>query len=172
MKTSRCLIIALSVALLPAFAHADLYQWTDDSGVVNYTDNPSSIPAKYKKRVSKQADIDNSTDNSDATATNGAPDSSAQNQMPPKTQKKTLYGGKEGTAWQVDFANAKAAVSSIEDEKSNLQERMTDKSISRIDYLLAQSSLKDANFRLSKAKDKLDALNTAADNANLPAEFR
>jgi hypothetical protein len=36
--------------LLATTASADIYRWEDESGVVHFTDDPSSIPAKYKGR--------------------------------------------------------------------------------------------------------------------------
>ena len=34
--------------LLASTASADIYRWEDESGVIHFTDDPSSIPAKYK----------------------------------------------------------------------------------------------------------------------------
>jgi hypothetical protein len=34
--------------LLGSTASADIYRWEDESGVIHFTDDPSSIPAKYK----------------------------------------------------------------------------------------------------------------------------
>ena len=34
--------------LLASTASADIYRWEDESGVIHFTDNPSSIPAKYR----------------------------------------------------------------------------------------------------------------------------
>ena len=41
-------ILALSTLLAPP-ASADIYRWEDESGVVHFTDDPSAIPAKYRK---------------------------------------------------------------------------------------------------------------------------
>jgi hypothetical protein len=40
-------ILAVS-ALLSTPAAADIYRWEDESGVIHFTDDPSSIPAKFK----------------------------------------------------------------------------------------------------------------------------
>jgi len=37
--------------LLFSAAHGQLYEWTDDSGSVNFSDNPGHVPAKYRGRV-------------------------------------------------------------------------------------------------------------------------
>jgi hypothetical protein len=36
--------------LFASTASADIYRWEDESGVIHFTDDPSSIPAKYKGR--------------------------------------------------------------------------------------------------------------------------
>jgi hypothetical protein len=42
----RKVLLALSVALVPAFVHADdMYRWTDDGGVVHYSNIARTVPA-------------------------------------------------------------------------------------------------------------------------------
>jgi hypothetical protein len=43
--------IALSLLALTAPALADVYRWEDEAGVLHFTDDPSSIPEKYRGRV-------------------------------------------------------------------------------------------------------------------------
>lgn len=43
--------IALIFLALTAPALADIYRWEDESGVLHFTDDPSSIPEKYRGRV-------------------------------------------------------------------------------------------------------------------------
>ncbi|HLO09522.1 MAG TPA: DUF4124 domain-containing protein, partial [Desulfobacteria bacterium] len=43
-------ILALSALLAPP-ASADIYRWEDESGVIHFTDDLSSIPAKYRKKA-------------------------------------------------------------------------------------------------------------------------
>jgi len=40
-------ILAFSALLVPPAA-ADIYRWEDESGVIHFTDDPSSIPEKFK----------------------------------------------------------------------------------------------------------------------------
>lgn len=46
--------IILSIALLSSLAHAEVYKWKDSSGV-HFTDNPLSVPEKYREKVYEQA---------------------------------------------------------------------------------------------------------------------
>jgi len=43
--------IALLFLALTSPALADIYRWEDESGVLHFTDDPSSIPEKYRGRV-------------------------------------------------------------------------------------------------------------------------
>ena len=43
-------ILAL-LLLFPAFSHADIYRWEDDAGTLNFTDDPSNIPAAYQGKA-------------------------------------------------------------------------------------------------------------------------
>ena len=42
-------MLALSPALAPP-AFADIHRWEDESGVIHFTDDPSSIPEKYRAK--------------------------------------------------------------------------------------------------------------------------
>jgi uncharacterized protein DUF4124 len=42
--------LAFSPLLAPP-ASADIYRWEDESGVIHFTDDPGSIPAKYRGKV-------------------------------------------------------------------------------------------------------------------------
>ncbi len=44
-----CLLLFLS----PAPARADIYQWEDSQGTIHFTDDATTIPAKYRKNASK-----------------------------------------------------------------------------------------------------------------------
>src|SRR5512139_3082604 len=43
--------IALLLLAPTAPALADIYRWEDEAGVLHFTDDPSSIPEKYRGRV-------------------------------------------------------------------------------------------------------------------------
>lgn len=43
-------ILVLCAPLVPP-ACADIYRWEDDAGVIHFTDNLSSVPAKYRKKA-------------------------------------------------------------------------------------------------------------------------
>lgn len=36
------------VAVFPGISHADILRWVDDDGVIHFTDDPSTIPARHR----------------------------------------------------------------------------------------------------------------------------
>lgn len=53
--------ITLSLVLLCLFissAECETYKWVDDKGVMSFSDNLSSVPPKYRKRIMKPIDTD------------------------------------------------------------------------------------------------------------------
>ena len=52
--------IALAFAIVVCsmtYANADTYTWTDDKGVVNFTDDSTRIPSKYSRKAKRSEDI-------------------------------------------------------------------------------------------------------------------
>ncbi|MDO9463120.1 MAG: DUF4124 domain-containing protein, partial [Deltaproteobacteria bacterium] len=43
-------VISVSVS----FAQGTIYKWTDEKGVVHYTDNPENVPSKFKDRAEQK----------------------------------------------------------------------------------------------------------------------
>jgi hypothetical protein len=39
------------------YANADTYTWTDDKGIVSFTDDPGLIPPRYREKAKKGEDI-------------------------------------------------------------------------------------------------------------------
>jgi len=50
--------VVLVLTLVSALSvNAETYTWTNDKGVVNFTDDPTMIPPKYKAKAKKSEDI-------------------------------------------------------------------------------------------------------------------
>ncbi|MCL2760951.1 MAG: DUF4124 domain-containing protein [Desulfuromonadales bacterium] len=81
------ILLALLI-LFPSVAYSNIYQWTDDNGVRNFTDNPDSIPAKYRQKATVQK-----IEESDTTF-------QSDNSGTVSDKKETLYGGKTVQAWR------------------------------------------------------------------------
>lgn len=60
----KLFLLMLLVTMLSATAFAETYKWEDKNGV-HFTDNPYSIPQKYRKKAIAEARGDITTDNPD-----------------------------------------------------------------------------------------------------------
>jgi len=49
-------IFILFLTAFAVFAHAEVYRWTDDDGVINFTDDYVQIPVHYRSRVIIESD--------------------------------------------------------------------------------------------------------------------
>ena len=49
----RTIILSLLMLCSAAVADAEIYKWTDDKGVVSYTDDFTKIPPKYRRKAQK-----------------------------------------------------------------------------------------------------------------------
>lgn len=54
---NRIAIVLVMLLCCVFSANADTYTWKDDKGVVNFTDDPTLIPQKYRQKAKKGEDI-------------------------------------------------------------------------------------------------------------------
>ncbi|MDD2582496.1 MAG: DUF4124 domain-containing protein [Desulfuromonadaceae bacterium] len=52
----RTMILPLLILCSAAVADAETYKWTDDQGVVSFTDDPALIPSRYRSKALKGED--------------------------------------------------------------------------------------------------------------------
>jgi hypothetical protein len=52
----RTMILPLLILCSAALADAETYKWTDDKGVVSFTDNPALIPSRYRSKALRVED--------------------------------------------------------------------------------------------------------------------
>lgn len=165
----RTLIVAL-LLVYPLSASAQTYEWTDDRGTVNFTEDLGKVPKKFRKKV-KVRDDDG-----------GAPQITEEisEPVPSRTrdagalkQQKPSYGGKDETAWRNEFAAAKSRLQAAERELVELRGRMGDTSkMSRSEYLSIHNTIKYSELRVLDLRGKLELLGQSADQAGVPAELR
>lgn len=175
---SICFVMLLFIGT----AMAETYIWEDANGTVNFSEDISHVPKKYRKNVRIRGDVSSyETEQSSSAAESGAakPSTSAPivsdaGKPGEGNEKKQLrYGGKSGEEWRNEFAYLKADLRSTDDQIAELNGRLADTSrMSRSDYLNTQSSLKSLQMHKTEVGRKLDALSQAATRAGLPAEFR
>jgi len=53
----RTMILPLLILSIAAVADAETYKWTNDQGVVSFTDDPALIPSRYRSKALRGEDI-------------------------------------------------------------------------------------------------------------------
>jgi hypothetical protein len=108
----RKLVIAIFTVLCAAPLMAETYSWEDETGTVNFTENYSTIPAKYRNKMEKRGDM------------GGAPLQSTANPAPAVKEAGTVpaekgastegsFGGKSYEQWKQDLEGRQAAIKAM-----------------------------------------------------------
>jgi hypothetical protein len=178
----KCIVtIGLVTLLFAGSAVAETYMWEDASGTVNFAEDLSQVPKKYRKKVTVRGDLSApapeqsnvATEPGAAKTPSSAPGASDAGKPAGDNGKKVLYGGKSGEDWRRDFAYLKADIKSTDDQIAEMNGRLTDTShMSRSEYLNTHSTLKSLQLHKTEVGKKLDALSQSATKAGVPAEFR
>ena len=177
----RHFLLVLVLLAVPALCSAEVYKWVDEKGGAGYSDDLSKVPDKYRNNAIAVENGEQAVEileNSEPVIGNKKEKEVIKEQErdvkgQEKGKEKRTYDGKAGEVWKQDFARQKHQVKSLEEQTTGLKERMASGSkMSRSEYLTLQNTQRDLDVRLGKAKEKLDALNEAADKAEVPAEFR
>ncbi len=98
MQAVRFVLFALILVMLPSAAVAQLYRWVDGQGETHITDDPNSIPERYRPRVDQAAPQGSSPPTSTRPAA-GMPPGGGNTSADPSTGKVTLWlrtGGMRG----------------------------------------------------------------------------
>jgi hypothetical protein len=174
--------ITVLLMALPVICSAEIYKWVDEKGHTGFADDLGKVPKKYRDKAittDKQEQPVEVIDKGEVEKTpkkgGEAKEETAgdKGKSKGKDKDKELFGGKSGEDWKRDLTRQKNEVKTLEEQSAGIKERMADGSkISRGEFLSLQNTQRDLEVRIEKAKKKLDALNDAADNAGVPAEFR
>lgn len=132
MKSCICLGFIL---LLAAPLHAETYSWVDDSGTYNFTEDYSSIPKKYRKKVKRREDIQPEAQSvsPDSGSTSGKIEKMEPKPAVAQGNEKELYGGKSLADWRKELDVLEAELKSIEQHMEQVRKQISDtKEISRV----------------------------------------
>ncbi len=177
MKSIPFLMIAIFLVSVPA--HAALYEWTDDRGVVNFTDNPANIPAKYLNRVKKRPSIDVKTGE-----TGAAPAQDAGKPAPAESAGSgtgVLYGGHNEKWWRAEFAKLRDEMKNIQDalpaKRDALEEARRKMTIysyprNRQAYYDQLAEIEKDEARIRELNGQLEKLDLEASKAGVPFDWR
>lgn len=174
--------VLLLALLFPAsMALGQVYQWTDRSGTVFFTDNPATIPAEYRGKakvmeMTGQGGGDQTPSQANAPAEQQAPVSPS---PPPASER--LYGGQSLEWWKSSFVTLRKNLTELQDALPAKQEQLTQIHRKWTIYFRAQDrtawySLKDEiekdQEKISELQKKLAALESEADLAGVPSAAR
>ncbi|MDD2337376.1 MAG: DUF4124 domain-containing protein [Geobacteraceae bacterium] len=162
-------------------ARADIYQWVDNEGVVNFTDSVDSIPKKYQNKVKVQSSDDSSQK---ATASETAQstvqeDNKPQSEEPPPQLKS--FGGHDEMWWRSQFGSLRGEIAQLEanlPSKRSEAEQLRRKLIiytyarNRVAYQEKLDEIHRDEKRITALTEQLSALDTQASAAGIPFEWR
>lgn len=175
-------LLALAVVMMWALPlMAETYSWVDESGTVNFTEDYSRVPKKYRKKVNKRGDMSGRPATSAGNADKAADKAKQPPQQPQAAGSKAapadsaagLYGGQKAEIWQQNFRVRGAELKRLEEQLVRLEELIKKPvGISRERAFGLPQEFKDAQAQYGEALKRYNELNDAANKAGLPAEFR
>jgi hypothetical protein len=162
-------------------AQATTYKWVDDKGVVNFTDDPDKIPAKYLKRAKKLPSISaGESPNVPAEKVQENP-RAVPSAEPVLHNRENLFGGHDETWWRSSFSSlhnelkeVQGALSGKKDELVALRRKMTiyQAGRDRKAYYDKLADIEKDESRIKELNEQLNALDAEASKAGVPFEWR
>lgn len=112
------LFVLLVLLLCSSTAIGQLYEWVDDNGSVNFTDDPDRVPARYRKRVkAREETLKAEPKPAESTKPQSPPQQEPQVKSGPK-----LYGGQRLAWWQSSYAGRVSRVEALKADLARLKE--------------------------------------------------
>jgi predicted RNase H-like nuclease (RuvC/YqgF family) len=177
----KILITLVIVLSFVGTAAAETYKWIDGKGTINFTEDYSQIPKKYRKKVRIIGDVSGETP---SMVTSGTEEKSNDQARKPaagnsengsieKQEKKNFYGGKSGEAWKYEFSKLKAEIQNIQAQINEKRSRLNNTAnLTRAQYLGIEYSIKDLETKQAELQDRQNTLDSAASQAGVPYELR
>ena len=127
MKT---MVIAVLMLALAVPLCAETYSWEDDEGTLNFTEDYSRIPSKYRKKVQRREGMSYRETNVDLTPPDSSvektdpPDSSAEKSEEKSAEGPTLYGGKTEDQWRSELYALESEMNTQREIMKDLEQQM------------------------------------------------
>lgn len=159
MKTF--VILGLSL-LMATQLHAETYSWIDDSGTYNFTEDYSSVPKKYRKRVKRRDDIPQET----APQAPPTPDKTDVKSSAETGGDKQLYDGKSRAEWRRELELQEADLNVIAQRMELLRKQIYDpKGIAKVQFEVLKKEYDDNlatyNQKYSKYTELIEMIRKA-----------
>lgn len=162
---------------------AETYTWIDAQGTVNFTENYSNIPEKYRKKVRMRENIEYGKPPTQSAMPAGKDGDTVIKDQPEKqimvvpnqfiNEPQEMYAGKRGEEWAREFKNRNSEISLLEQrirETEELLKKPVGLNKDQI-YKLPQEVVSLITQRNDAIK-RYNELNDAANTAGVPAEYR
>jgi len=178
---SKMLFTLVIVFIFVGTAAAETYKWIDDKGTINFTEDYSSIPKKYRKKARMIGDVSGDAPSAVTSGTEEKSNGQAkkhvagntENAATEKPEKKVFYGGKSGDAWKSEFTKLKADLQNVQTQINEKRSRLNNPSnLTRAQYLGIEYTIKDLETTQAELQDRQNVLDSAASQAGVPYELR
>lgn len=176
MKTTIFMLLVLFLVVSPAVAQ--MYEWVDEKGVVNFTDNPVHIPDKYKGKAKK---LENMLPTETEKAPAAPPAAEPQRVRTMRSNDEPLYANRPLSWWKSEYDSRKLALENMRNELEKLKEAdnvaRRKKMIyqRRSDYRALDESKNKIAMQeelIRNAERSLAEFEKYADQAGLPVDWR
>ena len=172
MKTAS-LVLLLLLPLLAWRAHAAVFEWIDDAGVVHFTDDSKNIPAKYRKKT-RVLELPEA-----APAGSGGQPQRAEPQRSPS--RAAFPGGHSEEWWRQRFAALRGEVKTLQDGLQTKQAKLVELRRTRTIYQRGrdreainalEAEMAADEKRIADLLKQLDAVDQEATRQAVPGEWR
>jgi chromosome segregation ATPase len=179
MKTITFLLLFfLQILLVGNYSVAAMYKWEDSKGGIHFTDNPDSIPAKYRKNAINR----DSRENSSPTSVNiETPAQQAQSEPVQPAAKESSVVEKGREYWQPRFNAIRTELKGLKAGLEGKRERMneyrrkwlvTQKRVERQSFNQIEDEINKDEERIKDLEKQLEALDAEAARNAVPFEWR
>ncbi len=190
--TKSALVLILMLVMQPVMA--ETYKWMDRKGTVNYTDDLSNVPEKYRNKVEivggSAAATTEVIKEEGGEAKEAKEPETNEPVAPPvnekkepvvapakdgasaaeKEKKKVRYGDKDEDAWKSEFASLNKELKFDDEQLKEKRARLADPAkLVRAEYRGLEREIKNLESRQADLQAKLDALREAAAKVGVPA---
>lgn len=171
MKLSMFLFMLVS--FFPLNAYSQLFEWTDDRGVVNFTDKAESVPPKYRGKVRVLEGVKREPAVREEQQPVVAPAA--------VTPAVKLYDGKPVRWWKSQYETNRVKVEQLRAKLPGLKEELNAARRKKVVFKRLQdrkayeakmNEITAAEAEIKVAEADLAAFLVQADQAGLPADWR
>ena len=171
----RLILVFSGLLLCASSLMAETYSWTDQNGTMNFADDFSEVPKKYRKKVHTRGDINvHSAPAAKSHAGSAAKKNAAERSAEPEAAKAPVaekdYGGKTLGDWRRELTAADAEVKKLDAKVKALDAQVRasgDYYVSRSQVELRQQYY-DAVQEFNSAAARYNSMINAARSAGVP----